>query len=114
MTPRAQPRETVGQYIRRLRAVRGKSGQDVVDAVGISNAALCNYEKETRRPSPAILERIVHALDGDWEYALALWLVQHDVRNVDIPEPQDGLPEHLCLTRERRETTSAVTIQQLE
>ena len=114
MTSQVQPRETVGEYIRRLREARGKSGQNVVDAVGVTNGALCNYEKGERLPSPAMLERILSALDGDWDYALALWLVQRDVRNVDVPEPQDGLPTQLLLTNEGKKTASTTTIRQLE
>ena len=85
-------KETLGQYLRRLREARNLTGQAVVDGTGISNSSVTFYEQGRSLPSPPFLEKVIEFLGGDFEYAWALWLKKAGVQNVDIPTPQDGLP----------------------
>jgi len=86
-----QASETLGQYIRRLREARNLTAQAIVDATGISNAAISLYESGRTLPSPPFLEKVIAFLGGDFQYALSLWLIRAGVQNVIVPIPNDGL-----------------------
>ena len=87
----AQAHETLGQYLRRLRQARGLTGQAVVEAAGIANSTLTFYEQDKSLPTLVLLERVLNILDGDLNYAWALYLIRAGVKQITVPVPQDGL-----------------------
>ncbi|MBN1579590.1 MAG: helix-turn-helix transcriptional regulator [Anaerolineae bacterium] len=89
--------ETLGQYIRRLRIARGLTGQTVVDATGIGNSTLTYYEKDLSLPKLLLLEKVIDFLQGDFDYAWALYLIRAGVQKVNLPEPHGGLPMQTSL-----------------
>jgi len=99
-------RETLGQYIRRLRKARGKTGQAVVDATGISNATLCFYEYDKSVPTPALLEKVIAYLHGDFDYAWALYLLRAGATRVHVHVPEDDLPVQRALIRGKENALS--------
>ena len=107
----AQDRETLGQYIRRLREARGLTGQAVVDATGISNATLTFYEQDKSLPRLPLLEKVLDFLGGDFGYAWALYLIRAGVQRVVVPEPQDGLPMQMSLARVDSKESISLALQ---
>ena len=87
-----RPDETLGQYIRRLREARDLTAQAVVDATGIANATISFYESGRSLPSPPLLEKVIAFLDGDFQYAVSLWLIRAGFTDVNVPTPDDSLP----------------------
>jgi transcriptional regulator with XRE-family HTH domain len=75
------------------------TGQTVVDATGISNATLTFYEQDKSLPRLPLLERVLDFLEGDFDYAWALYLLRAGATRVRVPVPEDDLPVQRTLIR---------------
>ena len=56
---------TLGQVIKKIRIRKGLKLKDVAGKVGITESALSKYENDKRRPSYAMLMKILRALDAE-------------------------------------------------
>ena len=56
---------TLGQVIKKIRIRKGLKLKDVAGKVGITESALSKYENDKRRPSYAMLMKILKALDAE-------------------------------------------------
>src|SRR6266850_7260006 len=59
---RAQPAETFGQRLLRLRQARGYSQRELGDRVGVSQRMMTYYEREAEHPPAYLLPRLAEAL----------------------------------------------------
>lgn len=56
---------SLGQVIKKIRTRKGLKLKDVAGKVGITESALSKYENDKRRPSYAMLMKILKALDAE-------------------------------------------------
>lgn len=56
---------SLGQVIKKIRIRKGLKLKDVAGKVGITESALSKYENDKRRPSYAMLMKILRALDAE-------------------------------------------------
>ena len=56
---------SLGQVIKKIRIRKGLKLKDVAGKVGITESALSKYENDKRRPSYAMLMKILKALDAE-------------------------------------------------
>ena len=56
---------SLGQVIKKIRIRKGLKLKDVAGKVGITESALSKYENDKRRPSYAMLTKILKALDAE-------------------------------------------------
>ncbi len=56
---------SLGQVIKKIRTRKGLKLKDVAGKVGITESALSKYENDKRRPSYAMLMKILRALDAE-------------------------------------------------
>lgn len=60
-----------------IRKEKGLTQQQLADAVGVTKRAIASYESGSRRPSPAVAERIARVLGMDLE---TMWRVLYRQR----------------------------------
>jgi len=63
MGQQARIARQVGGTVRRLRSQRGQPQRQVAHLAGITRAALSAYERGQEAPTPAVLARLLAALD---------------------------------------------------
>lgn len=56
-------RESVGARIKALRKLRGLTGKDLADKIGLSGAAVSKFENGLLRPTEYFIEAVIEALD---------------------------------------------------
>lgn len=56
---------TLGQVLKKIRKRKGLTLKEVAERVGITLSAMSKYENDKRRPSYAMLLKILRALDAD-------------------------------------------------
>lgn len=67
-------RETLGQYIKRLRIEAGFTQTDLADRIGISRNAISDYERDNYSPTIRAIVYISDYLPIDFEYVRKLIL----------------------------------------
>jgi len=84
--------DTLGSRIQQYRASNGLNQKELADAVGLSQAAISHFEKDQRRPTPAVLKKIAEVLDVTEEDLLGPEETKHNIeiltRNLDHLTPE--------------------------
>lgn len=55
----------IGRRLKEAREKRGFTQKELADLVGVTGAAITNYEKETSHPKEQVLYKLIDALDVD-------------------------------------------------
>lgn len=70
-----------------MRKTQGISQEKLAAIVGVRRESIARYESGTRRPSPAVAERIANALGMDIS---TMWTVLYSTRRIDVATDPDA------------------------
>jgi len=83
---------TLGSRIQQYRISKGMNQSDLAEALDLSQAAISHFEKDQRRPTPAVLKKLAEVLDVKLEDLLGEEETKHDIkiltRNLDYLTPE--------------------------
>ncbi|WP_397602237.1 helix-turn-helix domain-containing protein [Silvanigrella sp.] len=69
----------IGKTLKEIRIARGLNQTEFANLIGISESAVCQYERGGRYPSAEILAKISSSLNVSCDYLLGLKLENNDI-----------------------------------
>lgn len=98
---------SLGERLRDVRRLRGKTQEQVSEAVGVTEAALSRYENDLRKPDPDMLKKLARVLSASIDYLLGMT----DEVN-PLPAGKDPLAKKWpLLTPERRKRAAEYRVR---
>jgi len=83
---------TLGSRIQQYRVSKGMNQSELAEALDLSQAAISHFEKDQRRPTPAVLKKLAEVLEVKEEDLLGEEETKHDIeiltRNLDHLTPE--------------------------
>lgn len=83
-----------GTWLRHERDARGWTMEDLADAINSAQSVISNLERGKRRPSPEMVERLVHALAAESDSDIARRMLNRGLKAAfNIEDDDDDLDE---------------------
>jgi len=83
---------TLGTRLQQYRLAKDMSQHELAKKLGLSQAAISHFEKDLRRPTPSVLNKLAKILDVKEDDLLGEEETQHDIelltRNLDHLTPE--------------------------